>query len=473
MITSTESSNAKAIEKLRSQLPGLVLQPGDQAYPDACRAWNLNISQRPAFVVTTETTDDIITAVQFAREANMGIGVMATGHGVGAPCNGGLLVNTSRMRGVRIDPISRTATVGAGALWKDVIPEAYTHGLACLSGSAPHVGVVGYTLGGGFGYLGRKYGLNSASVTAAEVVTADGKCLHLNDYENRELFWALKGSAGNFGIVSSLTFMLYPVTHVYGGAMLYPVENALEALNFYARWTTDLPDEVTAAFAFMNIPTLPIVPEMLRGKSVVIIRGCYCGNNPEQGAELFSRIREELGQPIMDTFATMPVTKMDTITNDPVDPMGVIQFSGMLSALTPDVIKTFVKLSGPGSNSPLTIVEFRQLGGALNGNEQHIKLMGNSNPKFSLNALGGTFTPDMIKKVQTYLNYFAEAAQPHLTGEVFVNYMEVDPAHDRVRSSYSAVDWDRLVALKTKYDPFNIFRFNRNIPPKKSVLDYL
>jgi FAD/FMN-containing dehydrogenase len=459
----------KRVEKLREQLLGELLQPIDNAYPAACKAWNLNARQCPALVVMAEGKGDVVAAVQFAKDSKMGIGVMTTGHGVGTPCNNGILINTSRMRDVAIDPTSCTATVAAGALWKDVIPAAHVHGLAGLVGSAPHVGVVGYTLGGGFGYLGRKYGLNAASVVTAEMVTADGKCVRVSDYENPELFWALRGSAGNFGVVTSLTFQLYPLTQVYGGAVFYPVEYAQQALSLYARWTTNLPDEITAAVAFMNVPLLPIVPEALRGKSVVIIRGCYCGENAKLGEELFRPVRDELGKPIMDTFGLMPVTAMDTIAKDPVDPMGVLQFGGMLKDLSAEAIETFVKVAGAGSGSPLTIVEFRQLGGALSRRTEDINLMGSHHARFSVNALGATFTPEMIEKVNAHLSLFAEAASPYLTGEIFINYMEVNPAKDRIRSAYTSKDWDELVKLKTKYDPMNIFRFNRNIPPMNSA----
>jgi FAD/FMN-containing dehydrogenase len=311
--------------------------------------------------------------------------------------------------------------------------------------------------------------LCNSHVTEAEIVTADGNSLRISADENPEIFWAVKGSAGNFGIVTSLTFRLYPLKDVFGGAVFYPVENAKEALNLYARWTINLPDEVTAAFAFMNVPPLPFVPEVLRGKSVAIIRGCYCGENPEQGEEFFRPVRQKLGNPMLDTFRIMPVTAMDTISKDPVDPMGVLQYGGMLKDLSAEAIETFVKIAGAGSGSPLTIVEFRQLGGALNHSQQDINLMGDQGARFSVNALGATFNPDMAEKVNAHLSLFKELTRPYLTGETFVNYMEVDPTEDCIRSAYTCHDWEKLVKLKTKYDPLNVFRFNRNIPPQKSL----
>ncbi|MBA2534031.1 MAG: FAD-binding oxidoreductase, partial [Rubrobacter sp.] len=307
MTLQTGTIHTKVVEGLRARLRGALLRPGEEGYDEARAAWNLNALQKPALVVVAESAADVVAAVRFARDEGLGVGIMATGHGVGMPSDGGLLVNTSRMRGVRVDPVARTAQVQAGALWKDVIPAAHAHGLATLAGSAPHVGVVGYTMGGGFGWLGRKYGLSSASVTEAEVVTAEGELIRVSADENADLFWGLKGGGGNFGIVTSLEFRLYPLATVYGGSIFYPVEKAREVLDLYARWSAGLPDEMTTAVAFMNIPPLPHLPELLRGRSVVVVKGCYCGERSGKGEEMFRPVREGLGEPIIDTFREMPV----------------------------------------------------------------------------------------------------------------------------------------------------------------------
>ena len=429
-------------------------------------AWNLNARQRPAVVVVAEGAADVLAAVRFARDGGLGVGVMATGHGVGTPPDGGLLVNTSRMRGVRVDPVSQTVRVEAGALWKDVIPHAHEHGLATLAGSAPHVGVVGYTMGGGFGWLGRRYGLNSASVTEAEVVTAEGELVRASAQENADLFWGLKGGGGNFGIVASLEFRLYPLESVFGGSVFYPVEKAGEVLSAYARWSASLPDEMTTAVTFMNIPPLPSVHDALRGRSVVVVKGCYCGERPQDGEGIFRSVREGLGGPIMDTFREMPVTEMDGISMDPTDPLGVVQHAELLSDLSPEAVDALVRVAGAGSGSPLTILELRQLGGALARAPQHPSLLGGT-ARFSMNAIGATFTPEMEDPVRAYLARLDEATRPYQTGETFINFMEENPAGHRVRAAYTREDWERLVALKAKHDPRNLFRFNRNIPPSQ------
>ena len=456
------------LETLRAGLRGTALAPGEEGYEEASQAWNLNAHQRPALVVIAGGASDVMTAVRFAREGGMGVGVLATGHGVGAACNGGVLINTSRMRGVRVDPVAKTARVEAGALWEDVIPEAQAHGLAGLVGSTSHVGVVGYTMGGGFGWLGRKYGFNAAGVREADVVTADGRLLRVSADEHEDLFWGLKGGGGNFGIVTSLVFDLHPLTSVYGGNVFYPVEKAGEVLARYAEWSTELSDETTTGIAFLNIPPLPFVPEPLRGKSVITVRGCYSGESPEAGEEIFRPVREGFGEPIMDTFGVMPIAAMDAISMDPVDPMAAIQYSELLRDLTPEAIEALVDVAGAGSGSPLIMLELRQLGGVLWGEQEDLNLMGSGEARFIMNGIGATFTPEMAEGVKAHLVRVAETTRPYQTGDTYVNFMELDYASaERVRAAYPPEDYERLVALKDRYDPENVFRFNRNIAPSK------
>jgi FAD/FMN-containing dehydrogenase len=463
--TSTKEIMTSTLAGLRAKLIGEAYTPEDQGYVEACQAWNLNAEQRPAIVVMVQGASDVIEAVRFARDAQMGVGVMATGHGVGTRCNGGLLVNTSRMRHVHVNPISRTARVEAGAVWKDVIPQTQPYGLTGLVGSASHIGVVGYTMGGGFGWLGRRYGLNASSVTEAEIVTADGELLRLSNTQNADLFWGPKGGGGNFGIVTSLEFRLYPLQTVYGGAVFYPMELASEVLTRYTQWSAELPDEMTTAVGFMNIPPRPTLPKPLQGKSVIVVKGCYCGQSLENGQELLRSMREGFGEPIMDTFKELPVAAMDAISMDPVDPMGVLQHAEMLRDLTPEAIDALVRVAGAGSGSPLIMLEVRQLGGALSRNAEQLHPMGGGAARYSINAIGATFTPQMAEAVNAHLARVVKAVRPFQTGDVFLNFMEEEPTQDRVRAAYPPEDWHRLVALKDQYDPGNLFRFNRNIPP--------
>jgi UDP-N-acetylenolpyruvoylglucosamine reductase len=456
------------LETLRAGLRGTAHAPGEEGYDEASRAWNLAAHQQPALVIVAGGAADVMAAVRFARDAGMGVGVMATGHGVGVPCDGGVLINTSRMKGVRVDPVARTARVEAGALWTDLVHEAQPHGLAGLMGSTSHVGIVGYTMGGGFGWLGRKYGFNAASMLQADVVTADGELVRVSADENEDLFWGLGGGGGNFGIVTSLEFGLYPVGTLYGGDLIYPMEKAKEVLEVFARWTKNLPDEWSTGVAFLNVPPLPAVPEPLRGKSVIALRGCYCGENPEDGEEFLRPVREELGETIMDTFGPMPFAALDAISMDPVDPMGARQHSEMLGELSPDAIEKLVEVAGAGSGSPLILLELRQLGGALKRTADHLSTMGMGESRFIMNGIGPAFTPEMAEGVLAYLTSVAEATRPFQTGDTYVNFMELEGASpERVKAAYAPEDYERLVALKDRYDPTNVFRFNRNLQPSQ------
>jgi FAD/FMN-containing dehydrogenase len=458
-----------ALEALKDGLKGDAYAPGDGGYDEARAAWNLNAHQHPALVVVAEGASDVLAAVRLARDEGLGVGVMATGHGVAAPCDGGVLINTSRMRGVHVDPETRTARVEAGAKWADLVPEAAAHGLAGLQGSTSQVGVVGYTMGGGFGWLGRKYGFAADSVKEADVVTALGELVKANAHENADLFWALKGGGGNFGIVTSLEFALYPVTRVFGGNLFYPVERAEEVLELYSRWARDLPEEVTSAVTFLNVPPIPDVPEPLRGRSVITVRFCYTGEDlAEKGEELLGPWRG-FGEPVMDTFGVMPYEAMDMISMDPVDPIGAYGHSEMLRDLSQETRQTLVDLAGAGSDTPLLLLELRQLGGALSRPPADLNPMGRSDAMYVMNGIGATFTPEMAQAVQAYLAHVAEAAKPHATGATYVNFVDLDGASpERVKAAYSAEDWERLVELKDRRDPGNLFRYNRNIPPSSA-----
>jgi len=448
---------------LRSRFRGPLLRLGDEGYREARAAWNLNAQQWPAAVVVAEDASDVVAAVRFARAERLGVGVMATGHGTAAPCHGGVLVNTSRMTDVRIDPVMRTARVGAGTKWGDVVRAAAPHRLAGLPGSSSQVGVVGYLMGGGFGWLGRKYGFAASSLIQAEVVTADGELVQASAHHNADLFWGLKGGSGNFGIVTAAEFALHPVENVYAGNLFYPVERARDVLTRYGSWSRSLPDEMMTAVAFRRFPPMPTVPEPLRGRTFAAVRACYCGEDLAEGERLVKPLREALGEPETDTFAIMPVTDMDSISMDPVQPIGAFQHMEMLRDLTPAAIETLV---GLGTASPLIMLEARQLGGALSGSAAELSPIGHSNARFSLNAVGPTPTPEAGRLVRSFLNYLTEAVRPHVTGTTYLNFLELDEATpDRVRAAYSPADWARLVDLKYRYDPHNLFRFNRNIPP--------
>jgi FAD/FMN-containing dehydrogenase len=462
----TVNRDALELEALRAGLKGAAYMPGDEGYDEARAAWNLNADQYPALVVMAEDAADIVAAVRLVRERGLGVGVMATGHGAASLPDGGVLINTSRMKGVSVDPEARTARVQAGAKWTDLVPETAAHGLAGLRGSTSDVSVVGYTTGGGFAWLGRKYGFNADSVIEAEVVTSDGELVRVSPDENADLFWGIRGGGGNFGIITSLEISLYPLTEIYGGNIYYPVERTPEVLKHYAEWVETLPDEMTTAVVFLNFPPIPEIPPYLRGRSFVAVRGAYSGDRPERGKELMRFWYEGFGEPDVDEMRVMPYAEMDMISMDPVDPIGAYTHVERLGELSPEAIAALVEVAGAGSGSPLEVLEIRHLGGALGREPARPSAIGHRDSRFIMMGIGATPTPEVAGRVRTHLAYVAETMRPFTTGATYVNFLDLDEASpEMVRAAYSPEVWERLVELKDRYDPENVFRFNRNIPP--------
>ena len=466
----TTNRDVLEFEALRAGLRGTAYAPGDEGYDGARSAWNLNADQRPALVVMAEDAADVVAAVRLARERGLGVGVMATGHGVASLPHGGLLVNTSPMKGVHIDPVAQTARVQPGVKWADLIPVAQKFGLAGLLGSTTDVSVTGYTTGGGFAWLGRKYGFNADSVIEGEVVTADGELVRVSADENEDLFWGIRGGGGNFGIVTSLEISLYPLTHVYGGNLFYPIEQAPEVLEHYAKWIETLPDEMTSAVVFLRFPPIPELPPYLSGRSFIAVRGAYSGETPEEGKELMRPWREGFGEPDVDDMRVIPYAEMDAISMDPVDPVAIDLRVERLGELTPEAIATLVEVAGADSGMPSEVLEIRQLGGALAREPTRPSAIGHRDSRFIMSVIAATSTPEVAERVRAYHARVAEAMCPFATGATYVNFLDLEEATpERVRAAYSPEVWERLVALKNRYDPENVFRFGRNILPSKAA----
>ncbi len=455
--------------RLEHRLHGRLFLPEDDGYDLVRRAWNLRAQHRPAGVVVAENSDDVRRSVEFATRHGLGAGVMATGHGTGTPCDqGGLLINTSRLRRVDVRAGSRSALVAAGARWQQVIDAAAPHGLAGLAGSSPGTGVVGYSLGGGFGWLGRKFGLASGSLTHAEIITAGGERQHVSADRQPELWWGLRGGTGNFGIVTGLGFRLHQVARVYAGNLYYPLDRAADVLGFFAQWTRGVPDDLTAAATFRSFPPLPTIPAQLRGKSFVAVRGCWSGH-PAEGAAVINQARATLGAAAVDTFATMPTAALAQVSMDPVDPLPAANHSELLTDFTDETICTLVDLAGAAARSPLVMLEIRHLGGALTSRPDELSPMAHSTARFSLNAIGITATPEQDRAVRDHLARVAREIRPFVTGANYVNFLDADGAiPERVAAAYSARDLRRLHRLKLRVDPTDTFRFNRNIPAPTS-----
>jgi len=313
-----KDSNAdRDLEALRAAIAGQVFVLGQAGYDQARQAWNLAVDERPSVVVVAESAADVVKAVRYARAHGMRIAPQGTGHGAAPlePLDGAMLLRTTRMRQVDIDPATRTARAEAGAVWQDVIVPAAEHGLAALAGSSPGVGVTGYTLGGGLGWLARRYGLAANSVTAAELVTPGGDLVRAAAGHEPDLLWAVRG--GGVGVVTALEMRLYPVRELYAGDLFFPIQRAAEVLHAWREWTATVPDDVTSVGHILRLPPLPEVPEPLRGRAFAMVEAAYLGD-AGTGAELIQPLRR-LG-PELDTFAMIPASALGQLNMDPSQP---------------------------------------------------------------------------------------------------------------------------------------------------------
>ena len=345
--------------------PATILMPGDPGWDDARRAWNLSVDQHPAAVALPESAHDVAVAVRFARDHGLRVAAQGTGHNARplGSLEDTVLVKTTRMRRVSIDPVARIARVEAGAVWHEVVEAAAEHGLAALAGSSPDVGVVGYTIGGGISWLGRAYGLAANNVEAIELVTADGRLVRADACTEPDLFWALRGGGGSFGVVTAIELRLFPITEVYAGLLWWPAESASEVLQAWRDLTqSDPPEEFTSAAAVMRFPAIPDVPGHLRGRSFAIITVIHLGA-PAEADALLAPLRA-LG-PVTDTVQTIPAAELLQLHMDPDHPVPSVADWLMLASLPAEAIEEFVRTFGTEASQALLAVELIHVGGEM------------------------------------------------------------------------------------------------------------
>ncbi|TMR37916.1 FAD-binding oxidoreductase [Nonomuraea zeae] len=446
---------------------GPVLESGQSGYQAECAAYQRIVRHRPALVVGATGGADVAAAVSFAARHDLGIGVQATGHGAAVPADGGLLVSTRRMAGLHVDPGARTVRLEAGVRWEQVIHAAAAHGLAPLSGSSPDVGAVGYTLGGGLGLLGRKHGYAADHVRWIDVVTLDGRLRRTSPAEHPELFWALRGGKGNFGVVVAMEADLIPVPSLYGGVLIFPGRDAGDVLREYLRWSAEAPEEMSSSIALIRHASPDEVPG-LRDGLAVHVRVAYLGSG-RRGAELISPLRGL--RPVLDTVADMPYTRVGSIHNDPREPGVYHERMMMLGRLDDQAAGVLMELAGPGARCPVRLVELRQLGGALGRAPAVPNSVGNRNAAFALFSASPAARQEEADEVAAAQARLLARMQPWGTGGKYVNFLagRADPAE--VLACYSAADHRRLATIKAAYDPRNLFRFTHNIPPAATAED--
>ena len=464
--TTTPAAATTDLGRLRDSIRGPVVDPDNEGYDAARAIWNGAIDRRPACVARCTGVADVAAAIRFARERDLLVAVRAGGHGVGghALCDGGLVIDLSPMKGIRVDPARRTARAEAGVLWGELDRETQHFGLATVGGIVTHTGIAGLTLGGGIGWLMRKHGATVDNLLSADLVTAEGEFVTASEEENPDLFWAIRGGGGNFGIVTSFEYRLHPVGPiVLAGPVIHRFEDAPDVLRFYRGFIAAAPDELTTIFELSVAPPVPFLPEAVHGKPIVMVGACYAGS-PDEGAEVVRPLKQ-FGRPIADLLEPKPYTALQSMF-DPFVPHGWHRYwkSVELPPLTDDAIDTLVEHSAaPTSPKSYTIVF--QLGGALAraGEDETAFSQRDAAHNVNINAVWTEDDPAGERHVVWARDFFS-AMQPHAGGRVYLNFLG-DEGAERVRQAYGDRQYERLVELKRAYDPTNFFRLNQNIEP--------
>jgi FAD/FMN-containing dehydrogenase len=438
----------RGLDALRAAIAGQVFVPGEASYDQARQAWNLAVDQRPAIVLEAGSAADVVQAVRYARAHGIRIAPQGTGHGAGPlePLDGAMLLRTTRMRKVHIDPAARTARAEAGAVWQDITVPAAQHGLAALAGKAPNVGVTGYTLGGGLGWLARRYGLAANSVTAAELVTSDGDLVRTDADHEPDLFWAVRGGGG-VGVLTALEMRLYPVRDLYAGNLFFPIQRAAEVLHAWRDWTAAVPDEITSIGHLVWLPPLPQLPEPLRGRAFVMIEAAYLGD-AGAGAELTKPLRR-LG-PELDTFATVPPSALGQLNLDPDQPVPFTGDGALLAGLPAAAIDALVGLVGRDAGTLLNSVEVVHLGGALARSAPGGGAQPSIDADYLLIAVGAATTPDLAAGVRAQSQAVTDALAPWHASYDYYNSAESPAPASAV---LPPVSYRRLQKIKAAYDP--------------------
>ena len=445
----------------RNRVDGLLVGPNDPNWDVARQAWNLTVDQHPAAVAMPDSAHDVADIVEFAAQTGYRVAPQGTGHNAHplGDLSDTILLKTSRMTGVTIDPVARRARVRAGALWADVTAAAGEHGLAPLAGSSPDVGVVGYTLGGGISWLGRKYGLAANSVLAVEIVTADGEIVRADRVQEPELFWALRGGGGNFGVVTALEFALYPVAELYAGWLVWDIERAGDVLAVWSEWTRTVPDEVTSIGRILQLPPIPDIPEPLRGRRLAVIEAAIL-SGPAERTALLEPLRA-LG-PEMDTFEVIPAPALSRLHQDPDHPVPGHGDHMLLADAPAEAIHALVGAAGADSGSPLLSVELRHLGGALGRPAPDAGALSHVDAAYAMFAVGMAMDEQMGAAVRAHLPVVKDALAPWDAGREYLNFAERATDVSRL---FAGDAYARLQSVKSQYDPGNMFRANHAVPP--------
>jgi FAD/FMN-containing dehydrogenase len=461
----TTELDAQAVQEFAAGLRGAVILPGDAEYDAARHVWNAFIDKRPALIVRCAGVADVRAAVAFARAHHLEVAVRGGGHNVAgnATVDAGMVIDLSRMKSMRVDPERRIARAEPGLTWGEFDHETQAFGLALTGGVQSTTGIAGFTLGGGFGYLARKHGLTCDNLLSADVVTADGRLLTASPKEHADLFWGLRGGGGNFGIVTSFDFRLFPLGPVLGGMLVYPAAQAEAVLRFYREFVTTAPEELFALPIFSTAPAAANLPAHLHGQHVLNMVLCYAGT-PEVGARVVRPLRD-FGPPEVDLVRTMPYTEVQRLL-DAANPPGRLNYwkAEYFNAYSDEAIRTIVHHASQRPPSPYSKILLSHLRGAISrvGHDETAYIHRQAPFLININAMW-TDLAESERQIAWARDYWA-AMQPFSAGGVYVNFLS-NEGEDRIKAAYDPATYARLVAVKNAYDPTNLFHLNQNIQP--------
>ncbi|HEX2074933.1 MAG TPA: FAD-binding oxidoreductase [Geodermatophilus sp.] len=454
---------AADVDDLRSRVHGPVYAAGDDGLAAEIRSWNLAVQHTPAVAVGATCAADVAAAVSWAVAHGLPVAVQATGHGPVRNADGSLLVSTRRMQGVSIDPERRTARVEAGVKWQRVLEAAAPHGLTGLCGSSSDVGVVGYTLGGGLGSLGRRYGFAADHVQAVEIVTADGLLRRLSAEEEPELFWAVRGGKGNFGVVTAIEFSLFPAGSLFAGGIFFAAEDAAAVLHAFRTWAPTLPEEVSTSVAVLRLPPLEELPPPLRGQTVVHLRYTSSGD-PAEGERLLEPMKAA-GRILLGSVGPLLPTEMDAVHMDPKDPLPAWEKGMLLAELTEETVDAFLAAAGPQVEVPLFLAEIRQMGGALARQPRVPNAVAGRAGAWSV-MLIGPMVPELAEVLPSIGRGVLGALRPWAAPGAMVNFLGDVSGPDEVAAAYPPEVAERLLAVKRAVDPDGVFSFGYALAPR-------
>jgi FAD/FMN-containing dehydrogenase len=456
-----------ALSELEGSFAGELVRPGNAGYDEHRAVWNGSIDRRPALIARCAGPADVTAAVRFAKRTDMPLAVRGGGHSFPghSVCGDGVVVDLGPMKGIGVDPEARTARAEGGVLLGELDRATQPFGLAVPAGIVTHTGLAGLTLGGGIGWVQRRYGLTIDQLLAAEVVTAEGELVRTSEEENPDLFWGIRGGGGNFGVVTAFEFRLNPVgPQVVAGPVFWPMEESPELLRFYREWIAAAPDELMTIVIHRKAPPLPFVPPELHGKPVVAVVCCWAGS-VEEGEKAVAPLKA-FGSPILDLCEPKPFLEHQAMF-DPSFPHGRWYYMRAcdVAELSDEVIDITVEHS-LRINSPLTAFPIWQMGGAISRVADDATAFNGRGAGHTFNITAATAGPDGFDEERQWVRDFWSALEPHQTGGVYVNFL-MSEGEDRVRDAYGEAKYERLVALKDHYDPENLFRLNQNIKPSE------